>query len=146
MTRRGSRFAALLAAALVTGMLCLWAPAAQASVTCTEGSPNWRIHNKYTDTFGRTVPLRCGYWNGVKGWGVMKLKAKGRWNVWYRDMIGATLEAPSKHWAQNATTDIYVTGWQTNCKPQYRFRVVVNHTHQGRKYMMGVVNAYKETR
>lgn len=75
----------------------------------------------------------------------MKLKAKGRWNIWFEDMIGATLENPAGHWAQNATTDIYVTAWQTDCNPVYRFRVVVNTTKKsGKKYMMGVVNAYQE--
>ncbi|MBT0770500.1 hypothetical protein KIH74_16265 [Kineosporia sp. J2-2] len=74
-----------------------------------------------------------------------KLKAKGRWNVWYRDVIVITLSAPASHWAQNSTTDIYVTSWQTDCDPVYRFRVVVNTTHRdGYKRMMGVVNAYRE--
>lgn len=121
-------------------------PAAEAAVACTNSSDDWASYQIFRDVYGRSVPLRCGYWDGVKGWGVVKLKAKGRWNAWYQGMIGATLEHPVDHWAQNATTDIYVTGYQWACTPVYRFRVVVNTTTKdGKRYMMGVVNAYKES-
>lgn len=109
--------------------------------------PDWKRYASWTDAYGRNVPIRCGYWNGVRGWGVQKLKAKSRWNVWYRGMIGATLENPRDRWAQNPTTDIYVTRWFTECDPVYRFRVVVNTSRKsGHAGMMGVVNAYMEFR
>lgn len=117
------------------------------AASCGEADPDWRRYASWTDAYARNVPIRCGYWNGVKGWGVQKLKAKSRWNVWYRGMIGSTLENPRDRWAQNPTTDIYVTRWFTECDPVYRFRVVVNTSRKsGHTGMMGVVNAYMEFR
>ncbi len=138
----------LLSVVLGMGVVAISAPGAEAAVNCTNKSNDWTIERKYTDAYGRVVPVRCGHWIDGSGWGVVKLKAKGRWSIWYQGMIGATLEHPAKRWAQDSNTDIYVTAWQTNCNPEYRFRVIVNVSKKkgGSKYMKGVVNAYQEFR
>ena len=138
----------LIASLLFTAAIVLAPTPAMAgtSVNCQPYSKEWATQDVFRTSANRTLPLRCGYWNSTlqKGWGVNKLKAKGRWNSWFRDMISVTLNSPYKHWPQNDTTEIFVTNY-FKCKKPYRFRVVVNTTKKkGESYVMGVVNAYQE--
>lgn len=90
-----------------------------------------------------TVPLRCGRWNGTSGWGYRKLVAKGRWNVWFDGMIGATLESPTSVGQQGSAT-IFRTQWFTQCVPIYRFVVIVESRLTPQGVVSGVNNAYQD--
>lgn len=88
------------------------------------------------------VPLRCGRWNGTRGWGYRKLVAKGRWNPWFDGMIGATLVTPRSVSHQGSAT-IFKTKWFTQCTPVYRFVVVVESRLTPQGVPSGINNVYQ---
>ena len=103
---------------------------------------------RYYSTKAGKVPLRCGFQNHRKnkGFGVRHLEARGRYNVWYQGMIGATLASPASI-KRDRTTFVYRTRFFTECDPVYRFKVIVQTDNIGRtKLMRGVITAYKEWR
>lgn len=90
------------------------------------------------------VPLRCGQCVNGRGWGLRKLVAKARWNIWFDSMIGATLQSPKKV-RHEGTAYVYRTRWFTECDPVYRFKVVVEtRAKDGKK--MGIVTAFQDFR
>lgn len=95
--------------------------------------------------FGGSVPLRCGRWNGTRGWGYRKLVGKGRWNPWYDGMIGATLALPTSVVLQGTAT-IFTSKWFTQCSPVYRFVVIVEARLTSQGVTSGVINAYKQVK
>ena len=92
-----------------------------------------------------SVPLRCGLWfpAAQRGWGYRKLFAKGRWNVWWDGMIGATLAAPASV-THVGTSTTFRTKWFTNCSPVYRFVVIVEMRPTPQGVVTGVNNAYQK--
>lgn len=132
--------AALLLAVIVS------APAAEAAGACGDRSMN-SIKRYYATKAGK-VPLRCGFHNHAKnkGFGVRHLEARGRYNVWYQGMIGATLATPGSI-ERDGTTFVYRTKYFTDCDPVYRFKVIVQTKNiGGTRLMRGVITAYKEMR
>ncbi len=119
---------------------------AEAAGACGDRSLN--SIKRYYPTKAGKVPLRCGFHNHEenKGFGVRHLEARGRYNVWFRGMIGATLESPASI-KREGTTFIYRTKYFTNCDPVYRFKVVVQTKNiGGTRLMRGVITAYQEKR
>lgn len=90
-----------------------------------------------------TMPLRCGYFNGTKGFGFAKLSAKGRWDPWWDGMIGATLQNPQGGVVQDGTSFKYRTRWFYECTPVYRFIVVTDVRPYG-PGRMGIITAYQQ--
>lgn len=119
---------------------------AEASGACGDRSMN-SIKRYYPTKAGR-VPLRCGFHNHTKnkGFGVRHLEARGRYNIWYQGMIGATLASPASI-KSDGTTFVYRTEYFTDCDPVYRFKVIVQTKNVGgTRLMRGVITAYKEKR
>lgn len=146
--RMRGRLSSLLAAtvlAILAAMIVCPAPA-EAAGACADRSMN--SIKRYYDTRAGKVPLRCGFHNYAKnkGFGVRHLEARGRYNVWYRGMIGATLGNPLTI-TREGTTFIYRTNYFEDCDPVYRFKVIVQTKNVGgTKLMRGVITAYKEKR
>jgi hypothetical protein len=89
-----------------------------------------------------TMPLRCGYLDGSRGWGFAKMVAKGRWNPWYDGMIGATLQNPESI-VYSGTSARYQSQWFPQCSPPYRFVVVTESRPYG-SGRMGIITAYQQ--
>lgn len=74
------------------------------------------------------------------------LEDRGRSNVWYQGLIGATLSSPTSI-NRDGTTFVYRTKYSTDCDPVYRFKVIVQTKNiGGTRLMRGVITAYKEMR
>lgn len=138
-----------LVVALVAAMALLGIASpspADASGACGDRSLN--SIKRYYPTKAGKVPLRCGFHHHKKnkGFGVRHLEARGRYNVWYQGMMGATLASPASI-KRDGTTFIYRTKYFTDCDPVYRFKVIVQTDNiGGTKLMRGIITAYKEKR
>ena len=120
------------------------APVGDGTPQICAGQSNDHIHKWYVARNGIRVPLRCGRWDGKKGFGVRKLVAKDRWNTWYRGMITLTLRSPHQV-TREGTTWIYQSRTFIDCDPQYHFRIVVQTKKiGGTKRMRGIITAYQK--
>lgn len=147
VTRRRCRLGTVAALLLLmVSLVIVCPPQAEAAGACGDRSMN--SIKRYYETRAGRVPLRCGFHNFAKnkGFGVRHLEARGRYNVWYQGMIGATLAAPASI-RRNDTTFVYRTKYFTECDPVYRFKVIVQTKNVGgTRLMRGVITAYKELR
>lgn len=111
---------------------------------CSNLDDSTRVKSyQQVNTLGK-VPLRCGRYLNGRGWGFRKLVAKGRWNIWFDSMIGATLQSPKKV-RREGSAYVYRTRWFKECDPVYRFKVVVEtRAKDGKK--MGIVTAFQDFR
>lgn len=128
------------------------APAAVAKVPpdggggpCAPDVSNWTVVRWFESSRSGPVPLRCGQWDGGRGWGYRKAVAKARWNPWYRDMMGAVLGAPTSMRVEG-TTHLYFSSWFTYCDPEYRFKIVVQTRTFGHRHMKGIITAFEEVK
>jgi hypothetical protein len=116
------------------------------SGVCSGQNQSHLVKRYYPVAWGNGhVPLRCGRWDGSSGWGYRKLLAKGRWNIWYDGMIGATMHAPTKV-THEGTSTAFRTQWFTNCSPVYRFVVIVESRRTPQGVARGIITAYQEVR
>ena len=138
---------------VLMGSVVLHGPAAAdvpapggASGVCAGQGMSHVVKRYYGVAWGNgTVPLRCGLWNASvqRGWGYRKLVAKGRWNVWWDGMIGATMQSPASV-TQVGTSTTFKSKWFTNCSPVYRFIVVVESRPTPQGGATGINNAYQK--
>ncbi len=109
---------------------------------CGPDVGDWTIVQWYQSTGSGPVPMRCGNWDGLSGWGYRKAVALGRSGVWYEGMTGAVLSGFSVD--VQGTTHVYRSQRFVYCDPEYRFVVVVQTRTFGHDHMRGIITAHKK--
>jgi RHS repeat-associated protein len=111
-----------------------------------------RIEGVYFDRFGRQIPLRRGRWGmnprkgEFTGWGLSKLKAKGRWNVWMEDLIQLTLVIGKVERVGKSQREIWTLSLPCDIPGGQRlFVVIVDLRREADGLRRGIANAYVRT-